>query len=143
MEKGGLSLVFVVKKFRSYLLPRSFFLLTSQLALQFLVRKPNPARKFAKWICELQEFSFTFITESTTRASLADLLTGKEEEEETKVKEELCEELETPPTALKLHFDGAFSPSTKCGARGIIIFEPEGKRVIGQREATLALIDTG
>ena len=53
------------------------------------VRKPNPAGKFAKWICELQEFSFTFITESTTRASLADLLTGKEEEEETNVKEEL------------------------------------------------------
>ena len=129
MEKGGLSLVFAVKKFRSYLLPRPFFFLTSQPALQFLVRKPNPAGKFAKWICELQEFSFTFITESTSRASLADLLTNKEEEEETNVKEELCEELETPPTAFKLHFDGAFSHSTKSRAGGIILFDPEGKEL--------------
>ena len=91
---------------------------TKHIEIQYhYVRKPNPAGKFAKWIYELQEFSFTFITESTTRASLADLLTSKEEEEETNVKEELCEELETPPTAFKLHFDGAFSPSTKCGAR--------------------------
>ena len=86
MEKGGLSLVFAVKSFRSYLLPRPFFFLTSQPALQFLVRKPNLAGKFAKWICELQEFSFTLITKSTTRASLADLLTFKVEEEETKVR---------------------------------------------------------
>ena len=78
------------------MLPRPFFFLTSQPALQFLVRKPNPAGKFAKWICELQEFSFTFIIESITRASLADLLIGKEEEEETNVKRELCEVLETP-----------------------------------------------
>ena len=47
MEKGGLSLVFAVKKFRSYLLPPPFFSLASQPALQFLVRKPNLARKFA------------------------------------------------------------------------------------------------
>ena len=53
-------MVFAVKKFRSYLLPRPFFFLTSQLTLQFLVRKSNLAGKFAKWICELQEFSFTF-----------------------------------------------------------------------------------
>ena len=45
------------------------------------------------------------------------------------MKEELCEELETPLIAFKLHFDGAFSPSTKCGAGGIILFDPEGKEL--------------
>ena len=31
-----------------------------------------------KWVTELQEYSFTFLVEKSTRASLADLLTYKE-----------------------------------------------------------------
>ena len=65
-----------------------------------------------------------------TKPDLGHCKKGKEiclQEEEINMKEELCEELETPPTAFKLHFDGAFSPSTKCGTRGIILFDPEEK----------------
>ena len=74
--------IYTVRKFRPYLLSMPFVFIIDSVIMAYLVKKPNPAGRFVKWLVELQEFEFSFLTEHSTRATIADLLTGKEISEE-------------------------------------------------------------
>jgi len=63
VEKIGLALVFIisVRKFRAYLLPKPFTFLCNSSIMPYMVRQVNPPGKLQKWLCELQEFDFSFL----------------------------------------------------------------------------------
>jgi len=58
-RKELLALVTFVKKFRQYLLGRSFLIRTDHAALQWLRRTPEPIGQQARWLEILEEFDFT------------------------------------------------------------------------------------
>lgn len=73
-----------------------------------------------RWITELQEYTFTFLVENSTKATLADLLTYKDtpilvkevEDHTEKVQEKGLED------SFTLFFDGSYRKSmaiTACG----------------------------
>ncbi|MCO5552507.1 hypothetical protein L7F22_006019 [Adiantum nelumboides] len=72
------SMVYACRRFRHYLLQKSFTFLTSYSLLPQLFNNSNISKTVMKWVIELQEFQFTFLVEESTRATLADLLTYKE-----------------------------------------------------------------
>ena len=78
IELVMVSVVFACRWFRHYLLPRPFVFLTSYTFLPQLINGINMSKAVKKWAIELQEFEFSFLVEDSTRATLADLLTYKE-----------------------------------------------------------------
>ncbi|RYA84756.1 hypothetical protein DD594_25755 [Enterobacter cloacae complex sp. 4DZ1-17B1] len=84
-----------------------------------------------KWIIELQEFEFSFLVEDSTRTTLADLLTYKENP--LIVKEEVVrkvvEEVPQISNAHVLFFDGSYRKSHDAASGGIALYDPEGKLV--------------
>ena len=71
------SVLFACRRFRNYLLPHPFVFLTSYTFLPQLINGANLSKGMMKWVIELQEFTFSFLVEESTRATLADLLTYK------------------------------------------------------------------
>lgn len=67
------SLLYACKRFQSYLLSRSFVVLTSCSLLPHILSSTNLSKCMIRCIVELQEYSF--LLENSTRASLADILT--------------------------------------------------------------------
>ena len=57
MEKEALAVVFAAQNFRVYLLGKAFQLITDNRALTWL-RSLEPKGRIARWIMDLQEFSF-------------------------------------------------------------------------------------
>ena len=78
IELVMVSVVFACRRFRHYLLPRPFVFLTSYTFLPQLINGINMSKAVKKWVIELQEFDFSFLVEDSTRATLANLLTYKE-----------------------------------------------------------------
>ena len=72
------SVVFACRRFCHYLLPQPFVFLTSSTFLPQLINGVNMSKAVKKYVIELQEFEFSFLVEESTRATLADLLTYKE-----------------------------------------------------------------
>ena len=72
------SVVYACRGFHHYLLPQPFVFLTSYTFLPQLLNGSNMSKSVMKWIVELQKFSFSFLVEESTRATLANLLTYKE-----------------------------------------------------------------
>ena len=58
--------------------PCPFVFLTSYTFLPQLINGVNMSKAVKKYVIELQEFEFSFLVEESTRATLADLLTYKE-----------------------------------------------------------------
>ena len=127
-----------LKKFRSYLLPKAFIILTLEHNLPYAIQHMSISPRVSKWVLELQEYDYSFIVEDSTRASLADVLTYKVREKKvTKAKEEKIylpqEDLEEAHT---LYFDGAYRRQLGKAAGGIIILSPS-KEVIMKKGITL------
>ncbi|MCO5566471.1 hypothetical protein L7F22_020148 [Adiantum nelumboides] len=80
IEQLVFSLIVTIKKFRSYLLPKPFIILTLEHNLPYAIQHMSISSKISKWVLELQEYEYTFIVEDSTRASLADVLTYKVKE---------------------------------------------------------------
>ena len=78
IELVMVSVVFACRRFRHYLLPCPFVFLTSYTFLPQLINGVNMSKAVKKYVIELQEFEFSFLVEESTRATLADLLTYKE-----------------------------------------------------------------
>ena len=57
-EREGLAVVFALKKFRHYLLPRTFHLFTDHQALRGIFNKPELTGRLARWLTLLSEFSY-------------------------------------------------------------------------------------
>ena len=73
-----------------------------------------------KWVIELQEFEFSFLVEESTRATLADLLTYKENPvliKEDKVKK-AAEDVKEVSHAHVLFFDGSYRKSHDAASGG-------------------------
>ena len=68
-------IIFAIKKFCHYLLGNKFVLFTDHRALRFILNKPNPTGRIARWILLLQEFDFEIIDRPGKKHINADALT--------------------------------------------------------------------
>ena len=75
---------------------------------------------------ELQEFSFSFLVEESTRATLVDLLTYKEIP--LPIKEEVVkkpqEDMAKIVNANLLFFDGSYKKSHNAASGGLMLYDP-------------------
>jgi len=61
IEKEALAMIYVVKKFKHYLLHNNFVFYVDHQALLYLVNKPLVTSRIAKWLLLLQEFDFKMV----------------------------------------------------------------------------------
>ncbi|MCO5593379.1 hypothetical protein L7F22_047391 [Adiantum nelumboides] len=120
IEQLVFSLIVAIRKFRSYLLPKPFIILTLEHNLPYAIQHMSISSKISKWVLELQEYEYTFIVEDSTRTSLADVLTYK---------------LDFSPQgeiedAYTLLFDGAYRRQKNKAAGGFVILNEEKKEVL-------------
>ena len=84
-----------------------------------------------KWVIEMQEFEFSFLVEESTRATLADLLTYKENPvliREDMVKK-VAEEVKEISHSHISFFDGSYRRIHDAASVGIALYDPQGKLV--------------
>ena len=75
VEKMVLALMFATQRFRSYLLPRHFIIITMEDTFPHVLQHMDVSARISKWIVQLQEFDYTIKVEESTQAALADILT--------------------------------------------------------------------
>ena len=125
IELVMVSVVFACRRFRHYLLPRPFVFLTSYTFLPQLINGINMSKAVKKWVIELQEFEFSFLMEDSTRPTLADLLTYKENP--LLVKEDSVQKVESVTEISNAHvllFDGSYKKSHDAALVGIALYDP-------------------
>ncbi len=57
-EREALTMIFAVRKYRYYLLPRKFIFHTDHNPLKYIVNKPDLTGRIARWILLMQEFIY-------------------------------------------------------------------------------------
>ncbi|MCO5607639.1 hypothetical protein L7F22_061837 [Adiantum nelumboides] len=134
-----LSLIFAVRKFRSYLLTKPFVILTSENLLPWVSSQMTMSSRISKWLMELQSYEYTFKVENSVRAQLAGILTYRLHEKVIKVPN--VKPLPPPPpkvlsNAYTLFFDGAFRRATRKAGGGLVLVNPEGE-VVMKEQVTL------
>ena len=77
IEQMVLSLIFALKKFHPYLLPKQFVVITVENTFPYVMQHMDSSARIAKWVVQIQEYDYTFIVEDSTRACLADVLTHR------------------------------------------------------------------
>jgi hypothetical protein len=60
-EQEGLAVIFFLKKFRHYLLGYKVKIVTDHKALTYLVNKPNPSGRLARWLLLMEEFDIDIV----------------------------------------------------------------------------------
>ena len=130
-----LALMFATQKFRAYLLPRHFVIITMEDTFPHVLQHMDVSARISKWIVQLQEFDYTVMVEESTRAALADILTHQFRE-----KKEKRESKSSPPPlppllteieqAFALYFDGAYKRKEGRAAAGIVLFNPLKEKVM-------------
>ena len=84
-----------------------------------------------KWVIELQEFEFSFLVEESTRATLANLLTYKENP--LFIKEDMVNKVEEDVGEIShAHVLGSYRKSHGAVSRGIVLYDLQGKLVCKQ-----------
>ncbi|MCO5583693.1 hypothetical protein L7F22_037606 [Adiantum nelumboides] len=86
IEQMVMALMFAVGRFRSYLLPKKFVILTVEDTFPLVLQHMDVSACISKWLVRLQEFEYIVQVESSTRASLAGMLTHRCYERKVKVK---------------------------------------------------------
>ncbi|MCO5569095.1 hypothetical protein L7F22_022802 [Adiantum nelumboides] len=134
-----LSLIFAVRKFRSYLLTKPFVILTSENLLPWVSSQMTTSPRISKWLMELQSYEYTFKVENSVRAQLAGILTYRLHEKVIKVPN--VRPLPPPPpkvisNAYTLFFDGAFRRATGKAGGGLVLVNQEGE-VVMKEQVTL------
>jgi hypothetical protein len=61
IERKALIMVFVLHKFKHYLLGIKFFFYVNHMALVYLVNKPQVSRKIARWLLLFLEYDFIVV----------------------------------------------------------------------------------
>ncbi|MCO5579011.1 hypothetical protein L7F22_032862 [Adiantum nelumboides] len=84
VEHMVLALMFDTQKFRPYLLPKKFVILTVEEVVPYVLQHMDVSSCISKWLIRLQEFEYTVQVESSTRASLAGILTHRHFEKKVK-----------------------------------------------------------
>ncbi|MCO5586789.1 hypothetical protein L7F22_040731 [Adiantum nelumboides] len=131
-----LSLIFAVRKFRSYLLTKPFVILTSENLLPWVSSQMTMSPRISKWLMELQSYEYTFKVENSVRAQLVGILTYRLHEKVIKVPN--VRPLSPPPpkvlsNAYTLFFDGAFGRATGKAGGGLVLVNPKGEVVIKEQ----------
>ena len=127
------ALMFATQRFRSYLLPRHFIVLTCEEVFPYVLQHMDVSARIAKWVVQLQEFDYTIMVEDSTRATLADVLTHRFHEK--KVKRE-ARPVAPPPIvkevegAFSLYFDGAYRRKEGRASAGMVVYTPNGGKVM-------------
>ncbi|MCO5576676.1 hypothetical protein L7F22_030491 [Adiantum nelumboides] len=125
------SMVYACRRFRHYLLQKSFTFLTSYSLLPQLFNNSNISKTVMKWVIKLQEFQFTFLVEESTRVTLADLLTYKGTP--ILIKEDVVQKKKVETFAISnaslLYFDGSYRRSHDAASGGIVVYDAQGKLV--------------
>ncbi|MCO5614493.1 hypothetical protein L7F22_068776 [Adiantum nelumboides] len=134
-----LSLIFVVRKFRSYLLTKPFVILTSKNLLPWVSSQMTMSPRISKWLMKLQSYEYTFKVENSVQAQLVGILTYRLHEKVIKVPN--VRPLPPPPlevlsNAYTLFFDGAFRRATGKAGGGLVLVNPEGE-VVMKEQVTL------
>ena len=75
VEKVVLALMFATQRFRAYLLPRHFVIITMEDTFPHILQHMDVSSRISKWIAHLQEFDYTVMVEESTRVALAGILT--------------------------------------------------------------------
>ena len=120
--------MFAVTKFRSYLLPKKFVILTLEEAFPIILQHVGVCPRIAKWVLRLQEFEYTIQVESSTRASLVGFLTHHPFEKKMKS----STPTPPPPVEVKLEaahflfFDGAYKRFIDKSTIGMVVYDPFG-----------------
>jgi len=60
-EHEGLAVIFSLKKFHHYLLGYKAKIVTDHKALTYLVNKPNPSGRLARWLLLMEEFDIDIV----------------------------------------------------------------------------------
>ena len=134
-EQMVLALMFAIVRFRSYLLPRHFTVITIEETFPYVLQYMDVYARISKWVMQLQEFNYSFAVEDSTRASLADILTHRHHKKKSRDKRESAPVLPIPPptqkleNAYSLYFDGAYKKKQGQAAAGMVVFEPSGKKI--------------
>jgi len=74
-EQEGLVVIFSLKKFRHYLLGYKAKIVTDHKALTYLVNKPNPSGRLARWLLLMEEFDIDIVHRPGRRHGNVDGLT--------------------------------------------------------------------
>jgi hypothetical protein len=74
-EQEGLAVIFSFKKFHHYLLGYKAKIVTDHKALTYLVNKPNPSGRIARWLLLMEEFDIDIIHRPGRRHGNVDGLT--------------------------------------------------------------------
>ncbi|MCO5581716.1 hypothetical protein L7F22_035605 [Adiantum nelumboides] len=138
-ESMMLSLIFVVRRFRSYLLTKPFVILTFENLLPWVSSQMTMSPRISKWLMELQSYKYTFKVENSVRAQLAGILTYQLHEKVIKVPN--VKPLPPPPpkvlsNAYTLFFDGAFRRATGKARGGFVLVNPKAE-VVMKEQVTL------
>ena len=84
VEKMVMALMFATQRFRAYLLPRHFVIITMEDTFPHILQHMDVFACISKWIVQLQEFDYTVMVEESTRAALASILTHQFKEKKEK-----------------------------------------------------------
>ncbi|RDX81526.1 Retrovirus-related Pol polyprotein from transposon 17.6, partial [Mucuna pruriens] len=80
-EKELLAIVFVLEKFRSYLLGSKIVMFSNHVVLRFLLKKPNAKSRLIRWMLLLQEFNIEIRYKKGAENSVANHLSRIEKED--------------------------------------------------------------
>ena len=127
IEKVCLALVFTVQKLRHYLLSHSITLISKADPLRYLMSKPVPSGRLAKWSLLLSEFEIKYVSQKAIKGqALADFLAAHPVPDNMELPSNLPDEevFSTYISQWQLYFDGA---ARKKGAgAGIVFITPCG-----------------
>ncbi|MCO5587054.1 hypothetical protein L7F22_040999 [Adiantum nelumboides] len=135
IEQMVMALMFAVGRFRSYLLPKKFVILPVDDTFPLVLQHMDVSARISIWLVRLQEFEYTVQVESSTRASLAGMLTHRCYERKVKVKAPGPEPIEVQAKlsgAHSLYFDGAYKRKVDKASVGISIQDDNGQKVFGK-----------
>ena len=66
VEKVVLALMFATQRFRAYLLPQHFVVITIEDTFPYVLQHMDVSARISKWIVQLQEFDYTVMVEEST-----------------------------------------------------------------------------
>ncbi|KAM6580392.1 hypothetical protein CsatA_004166 [Cannabis sativa] len=136
VEKQCLALVYTAQRLRHYLVAHKVIVMTKADPIRFMLNKPIPSSRIARWILMLSEFDITVMYPKAQKSqALSDLLAYLPDNVENLLMDEILGEL---PEAMicnektqewwAITFDG--SSTTKGGGAGIVLTDPMGKNHI-------------
>ncbi|BFG25129.1 hypothetical protein CerSpe_114040 [Prunus speciosa] len=127
IEKVCLALIFAVQKLRNYILSHGITLISKADPLRYLMAKPVPSGRLAKWSLLLSEFEIKYVSQKAIKGqALADFLAAHPVPDNMELPNDLPDEevFSTEISLWQLYFDAA---TRKKGAgAGVVFITPSG-----------------